>query len=320
MKEVTFIRQNIEKWRDTEKAVEQPRELSPDRLADVYIDLTADLSFAQTHYPYSRITVYLNNLSSALHHVIYRNKREKWSRVLTFWTREMPLVLYGVRKELLVSFAIFAVSVFIGALSALNDSTFLRLVLGNEYVDMTLENISKGTPMAVYNTSAELPMFLGITLNNIRVSFICFSLGLLTSLATDFILFTNGVMVGAFQMFFIQQGLFEESFLAIFLHGTLELWAIILAGAAGISLGNGWLFPGTYSRIESFRRGAKKGLKVVVGTIPIFILAGFIESFVTRHTDLPNVARLGIILFSLAFIVYYYIYLPNRKRHGTGKS
>ena len=320
MKEVTFIRQNIEKWRDTEKAVEQPRELSPDRLADVYIDLTADLSFAQTHYPYSRITVYLNNLSSALHHVIYRNKREKWSRVLTFWTCEMPLVLYGVRKELLVSFAIFAVGVFIGALSALNDSTFLRLVLGNEYVDMTLENISKGTPMAVYNTSAELPMFLGITLNNIRVSFICFSLGLLTSLATGFILFTNGVMVGAFQMFFIQQGLFEESFLAIFLHGTLELWAIILTGAAGISLGNGWLFPGTYSRIESFRRGAKKGLKVVVGTIPIFILAGFIESFVTRHTDLPNVARLGIILFSLAFIVYYYIYLPNRKRHGTGKS
>ena len=104
------------------------------------------------------------------------------------------------------------------------------------------------------------------------------------------------------------------------MHGTLELWAIIVAGAAGLALGNGWLFPGTYSRLESFRRGAKRGLKIIVGTVPIFIMAGFIEGFVTRHTDLPTALRLGFILVSLAFILFYYIYLPNKRKHGIAET
>ena len=96
--------------------------------------------------------------------------------------------------------------------------------------------------------------------------------------------------------------------------------AIIVAGAAGLALGNSWLFPGTYSRLESFRRGAKRGLKIVIGTVPVFIMAGFIEGFITRHTELPDMLRLGIILTSLAFIIFYYIYLPNRKKHGITET
>ena len=320
MKEVTFIRRNIDKWKEAEKVVEQATNLSPDRLADVYTDLTADLAFAQTHFPTSRISIYLNNLASALHNKIYQNKREKWTRIITFWTQEIPQIMYDARRELLVSLIIFTVSVLIGAVSATGDPDFVRLILGNGYVDMTLDNIANGEPMAVYNGSSEVPMFLGITLNNIMVSFYCFAMGILTSFGTGYMLFNNGVMIGAFQMFFFQHGLLGESMLAIWLHGTLEIWSIIVAGAAGLALGNGWLFPGTYSRLESFKRGAKRGVKIVVGTIPIFIMAGFIESFITRHTELPDILRLGLILISLAFIIFYYIYLPNKKRHGITKA
>lgn len=320
MKEVTFIRRNIEKWKATEKVVEQAAKLSPDQLADAYTDLTADLSFAQTHFPNSRITIYLNNLASALHNTIYRNKREKWSRIITFWSQEVPHAMYNGRRELLTSFIIFVASVLIGVLSAANDANFVRLILGNSYVDMTLDNIARGEPMAVYSGASEVPMFLQITLNNIMVSFNCFAMGLLTSFGTGYMLLVNGIMIGAFQTFFYQHGLLWESTLAIWLHGTLEIWAIIVAGAAGLALGNGWLFPGTYSRIESFRRGAKKGLKMVVGTVPIFIMAGFIEGFITRHTELPDLLRLGLILTSLAFIIFYYIYLPNRKKHGITET
>lgn len=320
MKEVTFIRRNIEKWKETEKVVEQAGNLSPDRLADAYTDLTADLAFAQTHYPASRITIYLNNLASALHNEIYRNKREKWSRIISYWTTEVPQTMYDARRELFISFAIFMASVFIGVLSAMNDTEFVRLILGNGYVDMTLDNIANGEPMAVYNGSSETSMFLGITFNNVMVSFNCFAMGLLTSFGTGYMLFSNGVMVGAFQTFFYQHGLLWESSLAIWLHGTLEIWAIIVAGAAGLALGNGWLFPGTYSRLESFRRGAKRGLKIIVGTIPVFIMAGFIEGFITRHTELPDILRLSLILLSLSFILFYYIYLPNRKKHGNTET
>ena len=317
MKEVTFIRRNIEKWKETEKVVEQAAGLSPDQLADVYTDLTADLAFAQTHFPTSRITIYL---ASALHNEIYRNKREKWSRIITFWTREVPQTMYDARRELLTSFIIFIVSVLIGVISAANDPNFVRLILGNGYVDMTLDNIANGEPMAVYNGSDEVPMFLGITLNNVMVSFNCFAMGLLTSFGTGYMLLRNGIMIGAFQTFFYQHDLLWESSLAIWLHGTLEIWAIIVAGAAGLALGNGWLFPGTYSRLESFRRGAKKGVKIVIGTVPVFVMAGFIEGFVTRHTELPDLLRLGFILLSLSFIIFYYIYLPNRKKHGITET
>lgn len=320
MKEVSFIRQNIGKWKDIEKVVEQADELDPAHLAAVYTDVTSDLSFSQSHYPTSRITIYLNNLASALHNAIYKNKKEHKSRIITYWTKEIPRVMRDSQKELLYAFLIFAVSMFIGTLSTLNDDTFVRLIMGDGYVDMTLNNIRNGAPMAVYNGDSEVPMFLGITINNIRVALICFALGLLSSIGSGFILFQNGIMLGAFQTFFYQQGLLGESMLAIWIHGTLEISAIIVAGAAGVAMGNSWLFPGTYSRKVAFTRGAKRGLKIVIGTLPIFIVAGFLESFITRHTHLPDLLRLGIILLSLLFVLYYYLYLPNTLRHELSES
>lgn len=310
MKEVTFIRQNIEKWRDVQLIVEDAIDASPDRQADAYIDLTSDLAFAQTHFPDSRITLYLNGLASALHNMIYRNKREPLSRIWTFWTQEIPQTMYEARGALLTSFVIFMVSVIIGAVSQLGDSEFSRLILGDEYVDMTLRNIANGEPMAVYNGASEAPMFLQITLNNVWVSFVIFVMGIFTSFGTGYFLFQNGVMLGSFQTFFFMQGLGFESMLAIWLHGTLEISAIIVAGAAGISLGNGWLFPGTYGRMRSFMQGARRGLKIIIGTVPIFITAGFIEGFATRHTEWPDVLRLTVILLSLAFVITYYIVIP----------
>ena len=315
MKEILFIRNNIEKWRAIEGMIDNVKFEMPDQLADAYTELTADLAFAQTHYPRSRITIYLNKLASALHNEIYRNKREKWSRLLTFWTQEVPDVMWKERKLLLLSFIIFMVSVLIGVVSTLGDESFPRLILGDGYMDMTLENIAKGKPMGVYGNEEEGSMFISITLNNIMVSFNVFVSGVLTSFMSGFLLFRNGIMVGCFDTFFYQHGLLGESLLATMLHGTLELSAIIVAGAAGLAIGNGWLFPGTYSRLVSFQRGAKRGMKIVVGTVPIFIMAGFIEGFITRHTELNDFIRLGIILVSLAFVVYYFIYLPYKRNY-----
>jgi uncharacterized membrane protein SpoIIM required for sporulation len=313
MKEVTFIRQNISKWRGAEIVVETAGDSDATELADTYIDVTSDLAFAQTHYPESKITVYLNNLASALHNEIYRSDRYRWSRLLTFWTDEVPRTMWEARRELFLSFVIFVVSAFVGFLSQMLDPEFCRIILGDGYVDMTLQNIAEGEPMAVYNGDPEDAMFGMITLNNVKVSFITFVLGVFTSLGTGFVLFQNGVMLGSFQTFFAQHGLLWQSALAVWLHGTLEISAIIVAGAAGIAMGNGWLFPGTYPRLTSFRRGARRGLRIVIGTVPVFVLAGFIESFLTRHTEWPDLLRLTIILSSLAFVTYYYIVLPKKK-------
>ena len=314
MKEVAFIRQNIDKWRDTEVLLKTLSTQTPDELADAYVEVTSDLAFSQSHYPKSRITLYLNGLASSLHQAIYRNRRERWTRIITFWTREVPATMWRERRCLLASFLIFTVSVAIGAVSQWHDTEFARLILGDGYVDMTLENIRNGTPMAVYNGSKELPMFFGITMNNIYVSFLIVAGGVLTSFMTGYLLMQNGIMLGAFQAFFFQHGIYADSLLAVWLHGTLEISAVIVAGAGGLAIGNGWLFPGTYPRMMSFRMGARRGLKIVVGTVPLFVVAGFIESFFTRHTEWNNVLRLAVILCSLTFVVGYYIYLPYKRR------
>ena len=313
MKEIIFIRNNIRKWQDVESIANDPSAYSPDDLADAYTDTTADLAFAYTHYPNSRITLYLNNLCVALHNGIYRNKKEKWSRLITFWTQEVPDTMFEARRLLLAAFIIMMVSVVTGIVSQLGDHDFCRIILGDAYVDMTLENIKEGMPMNVYTGGRETNSFLEITQNNIGVSFNIFAMGMLTCIGSGIMLFYNGVMVGCFETLFWQHGLLGESMLAVFLHGTLELSAIVVAGAAGIALGNGILFPGTYSRITAFRRGAKRGLKIVVGTVPIFIVAGFIEGFLTRHTEVADGVRLSFIIICLAFVIFYFVVLPRRR-------
>jgi len=119
-------------------------------------------------------------------------------------------------------------------------------------------------------------------------------------------------MLGSFQYFFYSKGLLLKSVLAIWIHGTLEISAIIIAGCAGLVMGNSILFPGTFSRGASFVRGAKQGVKIVVGLIPVFITAGFFESFVTRYSNMPMWLSLQIIGTSLTFIIWYFIIYPIR--------
>ena len=104
------------------------------------------------------------------------------------------------------------------------------------------------------------------------------------------------------------------SLLTIWIHGTLEISSIVLAGGAGYVLARGLLFPGTYSRIEAFRLAAREGLKLALGLVPIFCVAGFLESFVTRHTEMPLAMSLSIIGGSAAFIGWYFVVLPRQLR------
>lgn len=293
-----------------ENVVDNVDKAAPDDIAEAYTELTGDLAFAQTHYPEKRVTLYLNALCAQLHNAIYQTRREKWSRLWKFWAREVPLTMWQSRRLLLASLLIAVVGVVVGAVSQMVDPEFCRVILGDSYVDMTLDNIARGAPMAVYDNEKPLPMFLGITINNVWVSFRIFASGLLTSFAVGAMLLQNLIMLGCFEVFFAQHGLLAESLLAVMLHGTLEISAIIIAGAAGLAVGNGWLMPGTYRRIDSFRLGCKRGLKIVVGTVPVFIVAGFIEGFVTRHTELPDGLRLGFIVLSLVFVVGYFVVLP----------
>ena len=311
MKEVQFIKENEAKWDQFSKLIEEYNRNNPDELADLYIQLSDDLSFAQTFYPESKLVSFLNQMALKAHQKIYSNKKEKKSRFKTFWTTEIPIALYQSQRALLYSFITFALAIIIGAFSAAQDADYVRLIMGDSYVNMTERNIENDDPMAVYDSMAEGMTFALIAYNNIRVSFLAYIAGILTSIMTGLILFTNGIMVGAFVYMFYEQGLLWLSFSTIMLHGTLELSAIVIAGAAGYVLGNSWLFPGTYSRTVSLLAGAKRSLKIIVGLFPVFIIAALIEGFITRHyLELGNVGRWSIVALSAFFIIWYFIIYP----------
>jgi len=307
MKEAVFVKRNSGRWR----SYEESRTEDPDELTSRFIALTDDLSYARTFYPGSPVLKYINGLTSDLHRKLYSNRREDSGRIRTFWMYELPLISFQARHNLLYAFLFFTVAFFIGSVSAANDETFIRLILGDFYVNQTLENIQKGDALAIYKSQGSADMFLAITINNIRVSFMAFASGILFSAGTLFVMLQNGIMLGAFQYFFYDKGLLVQSVLTIWIHGTLEISAIIIAGAAGLTMGNSLLFPETYSRLDSFKSGAKKGLKLIIGLVPVFITAGFLESFVTRLT-LPVWAIISVISVSAVFILWYFVIYPYR--------
>ncbi|WP_149240606.1 stage II sporulation protein M [Dyadobacter sp. 32] len=310
MKEAVFVKRNSSRWQSYE---ENPT-ADPDELTARFIILTDDLSYARTFYPGSTVMRYLNGLTSQTHGKLYSNRKEDSGRIKNFWVYELPFVFFKARYQLLYAFLFFFAAFLIGAVSAANDETFVRLILGDSYVNETLENIKAGDPLAIYKSQSSADMFMAITVNNIRVSFMAFTLGVLFSVGSLFVMIQNGIMLGAFQYFFYQQHLLAASVLKIWIHGTLEISAIVIAGGAGLLVGNSLLFPGTYSRLESFKSGAKEGLKMVIGLVPVFIMAGFLESFVTRLT-LPMWASAAVIFISATFVIWYFILYPRRRFH-----
>ncbi|MBE9598897.1 stage II sporulation protein M [Pedobacter sp. MC2016-24] len=315
MREALFVKQNSGKW----KAYEQLQSGNPDELADRFVDITNDLAYAKTFYPESKTTAYLNGLASTLHQSIYKNKKEDTNRFLLFWKAELPVLFYAYRRQLLYAFLFFLTFCVIGALSAKYDDTFVRLILGDRYVNMTNENIAKGDPFGVYKQQGEVAMFLMIAANNIYVSLIAFVSGVFLGIGPIYAMLKNGIMLGSFEYYFFSKGLGAESVLVIWIHGTLEISAIIIAGAAGLVLGQGLLFPKTYTRLEAFKRSAKDGTKIALGIIPIIILAAFFEGFITRHTGMPLWLSISILGGSLLFIIWYVILYPYQlnKRNQT---
>jgi uncharacterized membrane protein SpoIIM required for sporulation len=306
VREGLFIKKNIDKW----KQYQYEPANDPDEMAGQFTELVNDLGYAKTFYPHSKVTQYLNGLASRIYLGIYRNKREQSSRILRFWKTELPMVVYRYRREILYSFLIFLLFALIACFSAAHDETFVRGVLGDDYVDMTEDNIARGDPFGVYKQENGLNMFTYIALHNVKLAFIMFIAGFLLGIGTVWFLFENGVMVGAFQYFFFARGLGWKSVLVIWIHGTLEISAFIVAGAAGLVLGNSILFPGTHKRLHSLRRGAKDGLKLMVGLVPIFIVAASLEGFVTRYSGMPVWLSLFILLGSLTFLIWYFVLYP----------
>jgi hypothetical protein len=211
MREVAFIKRNKDKWLAFEQAITGQSKMNPDDLAGLYIQLVNDLSFAQTYYPKSKTVIYLNHLAATAFRQIYKTKREESNVFVRFFKIDVPTIIREHKKYLIYAFVLFFISVSIGVISAVYDDSFVRLILGDNYVEMTMTNIQSGDAVAVYKSGSNWGSFIGITMNNLTVGLKCFIYGVSGGFGTVYIMLQNGIMIGAFQSFFYQQGAFWES-------------------------------------------------------------------------------------------------------------
>ncbi len=313
MREIAFIKQNKEKWLELEEVISNKNEKTPDEIADLHIKIMNDLSYAQSFYPKSNVVPYLNKLAKSSYGKIYHTKKQDKNVFLGFFFETVPLLLYKHRKYMYISFAVFFVCFFIGLLSTFNDENFAREILGNGYVEETLENIESGDALAIYKGGSNWGSFIGIFANNLRVGIYMFLSGLFIGIGSGYYIVQNGIMVAVFQAFFYQNNSLLDSLKGIWIHGTYEIFGMVIEAGCGYIIGASILFPGALKRLESFKKGLREGFFIFLSTVPFTFVAAFLEGYVTRYYNkVPGFVCFLIISVSLASISYYYFILPYK--------
>lgn len=311
MREPAFVRKHQAQWQEFEKDLTKGKDVDPDRMASLFVDITDDLAHAAAQYPESTTHRYLNQLAARVHGLLYKNRRAKASRFLQFWVHDVPEAFYDARGAILFSGAVFVLCLLLGMGLGLSDEGIIRSLMGNAYVDMSIQNIRSGDPMGVYKQTDGYMMFLGIATNNLFVMMRMVVVGLFVVVGPMYMLMSNGITIGAFHALFFSHGEVAKFFLGVYVHGSIELSCVIVAGGAGLRLGNAILLPRTYTRMEAFRRGVMSAIKIAIGLIPLIVLAAVFESFVTRLTDMPLALNLLIVIGTLAFMAWYVLILPS---------
>jgi uncharacterized membrane protein SpoIIM required for sporulation len=244
-------------------------------LALLYRQVASDLSTLRQDRTSAALTAQVNHLLARAHHIIYSSRKSSWRNALLFLRDSYPLIF---RKQIGYVFAALVV-MLLGTLLAtaftLADSRFATPILGPSI----MENVERHEMWTNSIVSASPQASSGIMTNNLTVSFSAFAGGLLFSFGALYILFLNGLMLGAVAVVCQKAGMAVLLWSFIAPHGSLELPAIVIAGAAGLRLGHGMLFPGIYRWKDSVARAGSEAVRLVSGVIPMLIIAGSLEGF-----------------------------------------
>jgi uncharacterized membrane protein SpoIIM required for sporulation len=273
-------------------------------LGRTYRQVVSDLAIAQRDFPDDELTLRLNALAARAHLRLYRAPPPSWRRLGGFFWTDFARRFRRAGPYLIVAAVLlFAPAVF-AYLGALLDPT-LREALVPERLRQTMANGQTWTDMepAVRPAMASL-----IFTNNIRVAFVAFAGGVLAGVGTVYVLISNGLLLGGVLGAAQFYGVAPLLWGFISPHGYLELTCIVIAGAAGLMLGDALLRPGLLRRRDALAHAARTAVELVCGAAPVLVVAGLIEGFVSP-SELPLEVRLavgplaGVALYALLFTV-----------------
>ncbi len=309
MKLEAFVRQKRNHWNRLGMLLTEcaTGEVSDEKLKDLirlYRSACADFAYARSAYPYDRIVPELNVLIGRAHKIVYGTRRRGWDRVRQFYASEFPALFRRHQSYFWASMAVFAAAALIAFLACMGNPDLPRVILGDRYVEITRENIQSNNPFAIYSSEDSPIMSTFIMTNNIKVTFFAFGMGLLMGFGTLYVLFYNGLMFGMFLFLFFEHHLLLDALLTVMMHGGIELTCIFIAGGAGLLVGKALLFPGPFPRRDALRNNGLHAVQLILGIIPLLVLAALIEGFVTR-VSLAWPWRLAFVSATFLFLVWY---------------
>jgi uncharacterized membrane protein SpoIIM required for sporulation len=268
-------------------------------LASLYRSVAADLARARTQQLGQTLVQNLHFLTNRGYTQIYQgSRRQEWQAVVKFYQWGLPAILQQTLIYTATAFALFMLGALVAWWYAWQDPSFISMVVPEHIIKMVRDehklwmgSIVGMEPLASSN----------ITINNISVSFGAVAGGISAGLYTAFLLMLNGLLIGAIATLVSQNNLAYPFWAFVFPHGSLELPAIFFAGGAGFLIGRAILFPGQYRRVDALKFYGSKAVQLVFAIIPMLIIAGAIEGFVSPNPTIPDPIKylVGMILFIL---------------------
>jgi uncharacterized membrane protein SpoIIM required for sporulation len=280
----------------------------------LYRQSASDLSAAREDASSLQLARYLNQLLGRAHNLIYMGRRGSPRGIITFYRRTYPRIFRETFSYTLAAFIVFLAGAGFGFLLCLHDPSFPRHILGAKMMD-TIDRREMWTDSVV--TMKPLASS-GIMTNNMVVTFFAFAYGLTAGIGTLYILVMNGLLFGVISTACWQAAMAGKLFSFVAPHGSLELPAIFIAGGAGFLIARGLLFPGYLSRRDSLSRAGGQAVKLLLGTIPMLVIAGIIEGFISP-TDLAPAMKY-LLAGALFTLLVLYLSLAGRTPIPDGSS
>lgn len=261
----------------------------------LYRQTASDLSVALEDASSAQIAAYLNRLLGRSHNLLYLGQRPKGSRLVEFYADAYPRLFRETLPVTMIATALFLAALAAGWAVTLHDPGFAHRILGPEMIDSIARR-----QMWTHSVVAMKPVAAsGITTNNLSVSFSMFAAGI-TGLGTLLLLAFNGLLLGVVGAATWRAGMALSLWSFVAPHGALELPAILIAGASGLELARGLFFPGLLPRRDSLARAGGRAVRLLLGMVPVLIVAGAIEGFFSA-SDAPAAMKfaLSAALFTL---------------------
>jgi uncharacterized membrane protein SpoIIM required for sporulation len=278
-------------------------------LAVLYRQTAADLSVAREDPASAPLARYLNALIGRSHNLLYAGGTPRARGIGHFYANVFPAIFRDTLPYTLAATVLFAAGLLGGAAMTLADPAFARVVLGGQMMD----TIERGQ-MWTHSIVAVKPMASSaIMSNNLTVSFSAFAGGLLGGIGSVYMMVFNGVLMGVIAVACERADMSLSLWSFVAPHGVLELPAIFVAGGAGLLLAKGLLAPGLLSRRESLVESAAQAVRLVLGVIPLLVVAGLIEGFISP-SDAPVATKFAIGAAGL-IVLAGYVSLAGRRLH-----